>query len=108
MKDDGMEIVRGSGNVYRDLGMAEPDLRQTKAILAAEIIKSVDEQGWTVRAAHEATGVPAADFSRLRNANLARFTIERLVNILGRLDREVEMSVAVKPRMAHAESGLPA
>jgi hypothetical protein len=38
------------------------------AILAAEIIKAVDRERLTVRAAHKRTGIAAADFSRIRNA----------------------------------------
>jgi len=32
--------VRGSGNIYRDLSIPDADVRQLKAILAAEIIKT--------------------------------------------------------------------
>jgi hypothetical protein len=40
---------------------------QFKAILAAEIIKALDKEQLTVRAAHDRTGIAAADFSRIRN-----------------------------------------
>jgi hypothetical protein len=39
MKEEKLEIVRGSGNVFRDLGQENADVEQFKAILAAEIIK---------------------------------------------------------------------
>ena len=38
MNSETIEIVRGSGNVFRDLGHASADVEQLKAILAAEII----------------------------------------------------------------------
>ena len=78
MKDEKIELVRGSGNVFRDLGHASPDVEQLKAILAAEIIKMLDRKQLTVRAAHAETGIAAADFSRIRNADLARFTRDLL------------------------------
>jgi hypothetical protein len=56
--------VRGSGNVFRDLGHDNADAQQFKAILAAEIIKALDRNGLSVRAAHSRTGISAADFSR--------------------------------------------
>jgi hypothetical protein len=40
---------RGSGNVFRDLGVAEPASRKLKALLAAEIIKALDAEALTVR-----------------------------------------------------------
>jgi predicted XRE-type DNA-binding protein len=97
MKDEKIEIVRGSGNVFRDLGHASPDVAQLKAILAAEIIKMLDSKQLTVRAAHAQTGIAAADFSRIRNADLARFTLDRLVSIINRLGSRVEVEVSVRP-----------
>ncbi|MDE0227007.1 MAG: XRE family transcriptional regulator [Gammaproteobacteria bacterium] len=71
-----LELVAGTGNVFRDLGDPDAELKQTKAILAADIISALDESGFTVRKAGEAT-----DFSRIRNANLGRFTIDRLMRM---------------------------
>jgi predicted XRE-type DNA-binding protein len=96
MKNEEMEVVRGSGNVFRDLGHASPDVEQLKAILAAEIIKMIDRQGLTVRAAHTRTGIAAADFSRIRSADLGRFTLDRLVSIINRLGSRVEVRVKVR------------
>ena len=95
-----LEVVRGSGNVFRDLGRKNADAEQFKAILAAEIIKALDREQLTVRAAHNRTGVAAADFSRIRHADLARFTVDRLMSILNRLGSRIE----VKIRVRHAQS----
>nr|WP_294543924.1 helix-turn-helix transcriptional regulator [uncultured Rhodopila sp.] len=105
MSDD-MDIIRGSGNVFRDLGHPDADREQLRALLAAKIIGVLDERKLTVRAAHEATGVAAADFSRIRNANLGRFTIDRLMTILSSLGQDVEISVDVRPRRIIAPMGL--
>jgi predicted XRE-type DNA-binding protein len=96
MKKDRLEVVRGCGNVFRDFGHKNPDAEQFKAILAAEIIKALDRQRLTVRAAHDCTGYAAADFSRIRNADLGRFTADRLMSILNRLGSRVEVKVKVR------------
>jgi predicted XRE-type DNA-binding protein len=96
MKDEEIELERGSGNVFRDLGHASADVEQLKAILAAEIIKMLDRQGLSVRGAQARTGVAAADFSRIRNANLDRFTLDRLVSIINRLGARVDVRVKVR------------
>jgi predicted XRE-type DNA-binding protein len=96
MKDKPLEIVRGTGNVFRDLGYADADILQFKALLAAEIIKRLDREGMTVRAAHARTGIAAADFSRIRTADLGRFTVDRLMSILSRLGSRVEVRIRVK------------
>lgn len=97
MKED-IEVVRGSGNVFRDLGRPNADLEQLRSILAARIIGVLDERGLSVRKAQEITGLAAADFSRIRRANLGRFTVDRLMTILARLDQQVQVRVTVRSK----------
>jgi predicted XRE-type DNA-binding protein len=102
MKKEKLEVVRGSGNVFRDLGHKNADAEQFKAILAAEIIKAIDRDHLTVRAAHTRTGIAAADFSRIRNAELGRFTVDRIMSIINRLGSRIEVKVRVRPAEAVA------
>jgi hypothetical protein len=95
-----IELIRGSRNVFRDANRPYADIKHFKAILAAEIIKRLDKEGITVRAAHAKTGIAAADFSRVRNADLSRFTVDRLMAVINLLGARVE--VAVKVRMPRA------
>ena len=104
MKRDMLDVVRGSGNVFRDLRHRNGDVLQFKAMLAAEIIKALDRDGLSVRAAHGRTGIAAADFSRIRNADLGRFTVDRLMSIINRLGSRVE----VKVRVRRADTTKPA
>ena len=97
MKSEPLEVIRGSGNVWRDLGHDDADVKQFKALLAAEILKALDRDGLTVRAAHVRTGIAAADFSRIRNADLSRFTLDRLLGIINRLGARVEVKLKVRP-----------
>ena len=90
--------------MFRDLGHENADALQFKSILAAEIIKALDRQHLSVRAAHVQTGIAAADFSRIRNADLRRFTVDRLMIILDRLGSRVE----VKIRVRHPAKSTPA
>lgn len=105
-QEDDFELVRGSGNVFADLGLPDAQLEQFRAILAAEIGKTLAADKLTVRAAEKLTGVAAADFSRIRQARLKSFTIDRLMTILDRLNRTVQVSVAVYPRDPAAASAL--
>ena len=85
MKSKKLAVVRGSGNVFRDLRHKHADADQFRAILAAEIIKALDREGLSVGGAQERTGIGATDFSRIRNADLGRFTVDRLMSIINRL-----------------------
>ena len=100
MKDEDVEPIEGSGNVFRDLGDPEADLKQAKAILAARIIAVLDERGLGVRKAASVTGFAAADFSRVRNADLGRFTLDRLMKMIAALDGRIRVTVQIGPREA--------
>lgn len=92
-----LETVRGSGNVFRDLGHANADVEQAKSLLAAEIVGVLDGRSLSTRKAQELTGVNHSEFARIRNAKLDRFTIDRLVIILNRLGQQVDVGVSVRP-----------
>jgi predicted nucleotidyltransferase/predicted XRE-type DNA-binding protein len=96
---DQLEIARGAGNVS-DLGAPHVAAGPLKSMLAARIAAILDQRKLTVRAAEEATGFAAADFSRIRRGNLGRFTVDRLLAILGALDPTIELSMMVRPRLS--------
>ena len=105
-KDD-LELVRGSGNVFADFGVPDASLRQFRAVLAAEIVKTLDTERLTVRDAEARTGIAAADFSRIRQVKLDRFTIDRLMRILDRLNRDVQVKVSIARRSGGKAYSLP-
>ena len=96
MKKEQLELVRGSGNIYRDFDVPDAYVRQLKAILAAEIIKILDKKGISVRKAQSLTGIDAGDFSRVRNADFRRISVERLVTMINGLGSRVEMAVTLR------------
>jgi predicted XRE-type DNA-binding protein len=98
MSKDDFELVRGCGNVFRDFNIPNADLEQARAILAAKIIGVLDERELSVRAAEKLTGVAASEFSRIRSVKLDRFTLDRMITILGKLDQNIEITIDVKPR----------
>jgi len=54
------------------------------------------------------TGFAAADFSRVRNADLGRFTLDRLIRMLGALDDGIEVTIQFAPRTAGRAAPQPA
>ena len=98
MNDGDLDLVQGSGNVFRDLGDPDADLKQAKAILAARIIAVLDDRGLSVRKAGALTRFAAADFSRIRNADLGRFTLDRLMKMLAALDGTLRVTLHVDAR----------
>lgn len=101
---DDFEIIRGSGNVFADLGLPNPEIEQFRTLLAAKIIGVLDERKFSVRDAEAATGVAASEFSRIRRVKLDRFTIDRLLLILGKLGQDFFLDLRTRP---HAENVKP-
>ncbi len=95
---DEFELVQGSGNVFRDLGSPDSDLKQAKAVLAARIVAELDGRGLSVRKASAMTGGAAANFSRIRNADLGRFTLDRLMRMIAALNDGLCVTVHVSQR----------
>ncbi len=96
MKKEPLELIRGSGNIYRDFNVADADVRQLKAILAAEIIKTLHRGELSVRKAPGLTGIDAGDFSRVRNADFRRISVERLMAMINALGSRVEVKIKVR------------
>jgi phage-related protein/predicted XRE-type DNA-binding protein len=98
MTDEPIEIERGSGNVFRDFDHPDADREQLRAMLAAKVIGLLDDRRLSPQDAEALTGIPAADFQRIRRATLGRVTIDRLMAILSRLGQRIEISVNISPR----------
>ena len=96
-----LDVVRGSGNVFADFGDHDAHAKQLKAQLAAAIIGALDEGGLTVRQGASLAGIDPADLQRIRNADLSRFTLDRLVRVAGRLNRRVELTVSPSRDQPH-------
>lgn len=98
MSGDPQDTVRGGDNPFQDVGLPDADALLMKADLAAGIMRVLSERQLSGAQAAELAGVTEADISRIRKASLDRFTIDRLVRILNRLDRQVQVAVSLRPR----------
>ena len=81
--------------------------QQARAIIAAKIIGVLDDRKLSTREAEKITGVSHAEFSRLRNTQLRRLTLDRMIIILGKLDQDVDVQFTLRPRSQGLGSLLP-
>ena len=95
-RDD--EIVRGSGNVFADLGFPDAAERQAKLRLAFALNQVLDERKLTQAEAAKVLGVGQPKVSALRRYKLTGFSVERLMTLLTALDQDVEIVIKQKPR----------
>jgi predicted XRE-type DNA-binding protein len=91
-------VTPGSGNVFADLGVAEPEEELAKAQLASLIRQIIKSRRLTQRAAAEVMGVDQPKVSALLNGRLANFSSGRLMRLLTTLGQDVEIVVRARPR----------
>jgi len=75
-------ITLGSGNVFADLGLANPEERLAKARLASRILDEVEARGWTPGQVAAALALSEAEVSLLLAGRLKGFSVERLTGLL--------------------------
>ena len=92
-RESEFDLIEGGGNAFGDFDDPRADLKQAKAILAARIIAALDEEGLSVREPAARTGFSSADLSRVRNADLGRFTLDGLMERLAALDASLQVTL---------------
>jgi len=95
-RDD--EVVRGSGNVFADLGFPDAAERQAKLRLAYALNHVLDQRKLTQAEAAKVLGVGQPKVSAFRRYKLAGCSVERLMTRLTALDQDVEIVIKQKPR----------
>lgn len=72
----------------------EEDVRRAKSAVAAAIAVTLAARGLTMRAAAAELHLDAADVQRIRNGEIGRFTLDRLVRVASRLGHRVDLCIA--------------
>jgi predicted XRE-type DNA-binding protein len=90
-------VTRGSGNVFADLGYANPQEHQTKARLVSQIADLLGERQLTQAEAGKLFGIDQPKVSALLNGHFRGFSVYRLMSFLTTLGQDVEI-VSKRPR----------
>ena len=87
------KITEGSGNVFRDLGLPNPEQELMKTRLTLEIYRIIRERGLTQTQAAEVLGVKQPHVSLLMRNRSGSFSAGRLMEFLTALGQDVEVRV---------------
>ena len=90
-------VTRGTGNVFADLGFPDAAERQARLRLAFALNQELEARKISQADAAKVLGVTQPKVSALRHYKLAGFSVERLMNLLTALDRDVEIVIRRKP-----------
>jgi len=98
-------VREGSGNIFADLGFANPEREQLKARLTLQIYRLIKQRGLTQVEAGEILGIKQPHVSSLMRGQSGAFSVERLMDFLTALGQDVE--ITVRPtRKDHGEVSI--
>jgi|GEM_PF-365324 len=96
---------KGSGNVFADLGLPNPEQELLKARLTLQIYKIIKARGLTQAQAGEVLGIKQPHVSALMRNRAGNFSVGRLIEFLTALGQDVR--ITVKPtRKARGEMAV--
>ena len=96
--NDSIKAEKSSGNVFADLGVADPEKALTKAELARQISEIISKRHMSQKEAAAVLGIDQPKVSALVRGRLSGFSTERLLRFLNDLGRDVQIVIKAKPR----------
>src|ERR1700685_2507327 len=93
-----IEFEQGSGNVFADLGLKEADQLLARAQIGFHVFKILEAKNVKQREIALVLGIAQPDVSHLMNGHFTRFTTDKLLDFLKRLDRKVTIEVSRRHR----------
>jgi len=102
-----IECEEGSGNVFADLGLEEADALFTRAQMGFHVYTILKDQKLKQREITSLLGIAQPEVSHLMNGHFSRFTTDKLLDFLKRLDRKVTIRISPhKPGEPYQEVGF--
>jgi predicted XRE-type DNA-binding protein len=95
-------VIRGTANLFADLGFPDAAERQAKLRLAYALNQVLDQRKLSQADAATVLGVTQPKVSALRHYKIAGFSVERLMKLLTALDQDIEIVIRRKPRCRRA------
>lgn len=89
-----IEFENSSGNVFADLGLDDADELYTRAALGAQVVTILKEEGYTQAEASRLLGIKQPEVSALMCAKFHRFSQERLIGFLNKLNLKVTIQIS--------------
>src|SRR2546430_6140718 len=89
------KIYEGSGNVFADLGLSNPEERLLKANIVSELHRLIKERGLTQVKAAKLIGIHQPDLSLLLRGDFDDYSVERLMKMLTVFEQDIE--IVMKP-----------
>lgn len=96
--EEKIEVVKGSDNVFEDLGFSPKEAMNIKirADLIIELRSFILEKSWTQQQAAQFFNETQPRISNLMNGDISRFSIDKLVSMIGKTPLKIKLEVLSK------------
>ena len=98
-----IEATEGSGNVFADLGLPNPEERLLKSSIVTELHRLIKERKLTQVKAAKLVGISQPDLSHLLRGDYDDYSAERLMKMLTMFEQDIE--IVMRPRRKAGEPG---
>jgi predicted XRE-type DNA-binding protein len=98
-----IKVYEGSGNVFEDLGLPNPEERLLKAGIVSELHRLIKQRGLTQVKAAKLIGIHQPDLSLLLRGDFDDYSVERLMKILTAFEQDIE--IVMKPNRRAGRPG---
>ena len=89
-----IEMYEGSGNVYADLGLENADELLIRSQIGLMVFRILEDRKLKQREISDVLGIKQPDVSHLMNGHFSRFTADKLLDFLKRLNQKVTIQVS--------------
>src|SRR5947209_12941202 len=93
-KPTGIEFEESTGNVFADLGLEDADELFTRSRLGFHVYKILTDRKLKQREIAALLGIKQPEVSHLMNGHFSRFTTDKLLEFLKKLDQKVTIQVS--------------
>ncbi|MBU1086125.1 MAG: helix-turn-helix domain-containing protein [Candidatus Omnitrophica bacterium] len=91
-------ISRGSDNIFKDIGVSDPERTLIRAKIMSHITRIINERDLNQKQAGKILSLPQSKVSNLMNGKLSLFSLEHLFKLLTVLQWDVEIIIKPKSR----------
>lgn len=97
-EEETVNVTLGDDNVFEDLGFEAEEAISLKvrADLMLDLRSYIQKRGWSQKEAAEFLGETQPRISNLMNGEISRFSVDKLINLLGKVGMEVKVEVVSK------------
>ena len=89
-----IEFEISTGNVFADLGLDYAEELYTRAALGIQVMKILMQRGYTQKEASDILVLKQPEVSAIMRAKFSRFSQERLIGFLNKLNQKVTIQVS--------------